>query len=61
MGNIIIRYIVGFVGASLMIILLRLLDKYVFLFTINDFFIGWLSCMCYYASIEIYDNYNNNK
>jgi hypothetical protein len=36
MGNIIIRYIVGFVGASLMMILLRLLDKYVFLLKLSE-------------------------
>jgi hypothetical protein len=48
------RYLIGFVGAIITIVLLRLLVDFVFNFAISEFMIGWLCCMGYYLARDIY-------
>jgi hypothetical protein len=53
------KYLIGFVGAIITMVVLKLLVDYVFKFTISEFMIGWICCTGYYIAKGVYEEYES--
>lgn len=49
------KYLVGFAVALVVMIIMHLIDEYIVKFKISEFFIGWVSCVGYFAGKDAYE------
>lgn len=55
--KVIIKFIIGFFGGLIMFFILKLLSNYIFKFTIDDFYTGFICSVAVRLAIDIYDIY----
>jgi hypothetical protein len=53
------KFLIGLAGASITMVVLKLLVDYVFKFTISEFMMGWLCCVGYYIARDAYEKFKS--
>ena len=55
------KFLVGLIGSFITLVILRLLNAYVFKFTISEFMVGWVCCLGLHISVYIYKKHTKHN